>query len=180
MPDVLLPPAPDAAIGWAPNSNGPTSSAVIVQILAMTYAQIAAAILSGGGCIWVSRLLSTAEINALNSAPIVMVSAVGLPAATIIQPVYSAMEERMGVTTYSAAPSLRGRWAGIANDVIMVDGFTNIANTYLAFLNDIESGSLGAGLDCANLDMELSAVADTTLGSGTARETLGYCLSPGL
>jgi len=150
-------------------------SAVITSILAMSYTAIAQAILTGGGCIWVTRLLTSAEVNTLNTIPIAIMSAVGLPAGTVIQSLYSVMQQRVGAAIYSGAPSFRGRWAGIAVDVCMVDGMTNTAGLYIYFYNLSVAISSGVVLN-PNRDFEMSAVANTTLGSGTVRQVLGLQL----
>jgi len=177
---MFLPPLPDAPVGFTPNSQGPTASAIISQILAMTYAQINQAILTGGGCVWASRLLTAAEVCTANTIPLTMVSAAALPANTVIQPVYSVLQQRVGAAIYSAAPSFRGRWAGLTDDIAMVDGMTNTAGTYVYFLNELIAGGTTSPARPENRDVELSSTADRTLGSGTVRETFGYQLGPTL
>jgi hypothetical protein len=176
--DVLLPPSPETPIGWSPTAAGPTSSSMISAILGMTYAQIAALILSGGGCIWTTQLLPSTQVNTLASIPVQQVAAPG--AGRVVQPVYTSTEQLNGVTPYSVAPALSGRYVGTAIADIPSDTLSNVASARVTFLEVTDAGSIGTGNNVTGLAYEMTAAADTTLGSGNVRLILGYTTTAGL
>lgn len=178
--ETLIPAPADVPAEFRPLAAGPSVSALITSMLAMTQAEITAAILLGGGAVWATRVLTSAEVCTLNTVPIAIVAGVTVPANRVVQPLYSVMQQRVGAAIYSAAPSFRGRWAGIVTDIVMVDAMTNTAGTYVYFLNALPDASTPINTTVDGLAMEMSSTADRTLGSGTVTQTVGYQVVPAL
>jgi hypothetical protein len=144
-------------------------------ILAMTAAQIRQFLLSGGGVVQVALALTAAQVNTLASVPILVVSAAALATGEVLSPVWWSFEQRLSATIFVGVPSVRIRYAGVAVDLAGSDGLSNIANEYRFGLHNYIAGvNLGVGVHAANRDLELTATADTTAGSGTFLLNLAY------
>jgi hypothetical protein len=126
----------------------------------------------------VDRALTAVEIRALNTTPIELVAAPGANKVIIPLAVYWWVTRT--ATAYSANPSFRIRWNGIAFDLFTAMSF---------FLSTASAGekfqeqarlpidfAYGSGSDPTNKSLQVSATADTTTGTGTIKVGLAYYL----
>lgn len=105
FPPIGAPPA-----AFFPLALRPTDLTIQNIAAAMSAAQAATLITSGGGVLTAQRILSAAEFNALNVTPVEIVP--GVPGKLIL-PVFWTMDKDTTVTGTTAAIDLR--WTGTAN-----------------------------------------------------------------
>ena len=172
-----MPPPPDAPIGWSPNALGMTNAQIASAIQLLTAAELDAFLLGAASLVQRSLTLPFTAARALNSAPQTMVSAVGLAAGQVIQPLWWAVQNANGATAYSGALVLSLQYAGLAVDIgesgvaITVSSVANIANRQT---RDMGASNMGSGNLVANLDVQVRATTDRTLGSGFVLVTCGF------
>ena len=164
---------------FVPLTGAPSASAVASMILSMTYSQISALILTGGGCIWKAMDLSIAQLNSMNSSPVQFLPA--LPAGQTYMPVYDADEQVMGATPFvAAAPTVQGVYAGLAAVIVPSNALSNVNGARVTYLESCDSGSISSPNVATTRAYNLQTTADTTGGSGSFRAIVGYCVGPGL
>lgn len=132
-------------------------------------------VISGGFPAPISRLVSSAEINSLNSSPIELVPAPG--AGKIIVPVKIIYWFTRTTTAFTADPTIRTRYAGIATDLFSgVSFFMTTASAGETFrtLEPTDYNFGYGGSDPRNAAIQLSASVNNTTGTGTLKVGLAY------